>query len=220
MMKKILPPERVITSKAHIRVLIADDNPLIRCGLQSILSTDPYILLVAETNNGEDMQNLCLKYKPDVLLLDLHLLGSSLKEIVTYVHKYCPATRILILTTSDDETHIRELIKAKISGYLSKEESPTMIVQAIHTVMQGCACFSSSMLERLEALIAIPLLTPREQEIVQLLALGHTDQKIGFELGLSERTIRYHLRKIYEKLGVKTRVEAAVQAAKRGWIRE
>jgi DNA-binding NarL/FixJ family response regulator len=203
---------------APIRVLIADDHPLIRAGLGSTLASEPDILLVGEASSGEEAQRLCQDQRPDVLLLDLRMPGPSALETVACLRQYCPETKVLMLTAYDDEAHVHWLVEAGVAGYLLKDEAPATVVQAIRAVMDGGAWFSGRVAEKLARSGETPALTRREQEVLRLVVLGKTDQQIGLELDLAERTVRYYLQKVYEKLGVNTRVGAAVQAVERGWI--
>jgi len=203
---------------APIRVLIADDHPLIRAGLASTLSAEPDVLLVGEAADGEEVQRLCQEQRPDVLLLDLRMPGPPALETVACLRQCCPGTKVLMLTAYDDEAHVRWLVEAGVAGYLLKDEAPATVVQAIRAVMGGGAWFSQKVVEKLARAGEWPALTRREQEVLRLVVLGKTDQQIGLELDLAERTVRYYLQKVYEKLGVNTRVEAAVQAVERGWI--
>jgi DNA-binding NarL/FixJ family response regulator len=208
--------EPISGQEKRIRVLIADDHPLMDTRLKSELNAEYDLLLVGEATNSEEIQIMCDAYQPDVLLLNLDMPGPSAMEIIAKLRQCFPETRVLILTSCADQEYARGLVNAGVTGYLLKEESPQVVAQAIHAAMQGGAWFSQRVAEKLAQPTNLPALTQREQDILRSIAQGKTDQQIGLDLGLSERTIRYDLQRIYEKLGVTTRVEAAVQATKRG----
>ena len=121
-----------------IRVLIADDHPLIRTALRGTLAPAPDIHVVGEASNGTETIHRCQQLRPDVLLLDLSMPGPSALDIVAQLRTSMPSTRILVLTAFDDDAYVRPLIGAGIHGYLLKDEAPDVIVQAIRTVSRGC----------------------------------------------------------------------------------
>jgi two-component system NarL family response regulator len=196
--------------KMRIRVLVADDHPLIRAGLQSSLANEPDMFVVGEATNGEEVQRLCLKSKPDVLLLDLRMPGPSALETIAYLRQHHPQTRVLMLTAYDDEAHVRWLVEAGVAGYLLKEEAPATVVQAIRAVMGGGSWFSQQVAEKLARPTESPALTQREREVLRLIAQGKSNQQIAEELSIAETTVRFHLRNLYSKVGVTSRAEAIV----------
>ena len=202
--------------KASIRVVIADDHPLIRAGLQSSLTSETDLLVIGEAANGEETQRLCEDHQPDVLLLDLRMPGPSALETLDYLRQHSPHTRVLMLTAFDDEAHVRGLVEAGVAGYMLKEEAPATVSEAIRAVMQGCTWFSQSVAQRLAMPTESPTLTPREQEVLRLLAHGGTNQKIAEELCVAEITVRFHLRNIYSKIDADTRAQAVRWAMQHG----
>lgn len=202
--------------KASIRVVIADDHPLIRAGLQSSLTSEADLLVVGEAANGEETQHVCEDQQPDVLLLDLRMPGPSALDILAYLQQHCPNTRVLMLTAFDDEAHVRGLVEAGVAGYMLKEEAPAAVSEAIRAVMQGCIWFSQSVAQRLAQPTESTTLTQREQEVLRLLAHGETNRKIAEELCVAEITVRFHLRNIYNKIDVGTRSQAVRWAMQHG----
>lgn len=202
--------------KSRIRVLIADDHPLVRAGLQSSLIEEPDLLIVGEAMNGEETQRLCKDYQPDVLLLDLRMPGPSALETMAYLRQHCSHTRVLMLTAFDDEAHVRGLVEAGVAGYMLKEEAPAAVSEAIRTVMQGCTWFSQSVAEKLVQATKSATLTSREEEVLGLLAHGKTNRNIAAELCIAEITVRFHLRNIYRKIDVSTRAQAVRWAMQHG----
>ena len=210
-----------------IRVLVADDHPLMRTGICATLTAEPDMMLVGEAADGDEAQRLCQECNPDVLLLDLNMPGPSAFETVAFLREHCPQVKVVMLTAYDDDVYVRGLVAAGVAGYVLKDEIEEAVVRAIRTVMQGDTWFSRSVVEKLAQQAngeappsAKPTLTERESRVLQLLVAGKTDQQIGQELDVAERTVRRHLRNIYDKLRVNSRVEAATQAVRLGLVEE
>jgi len=210
----------------QIRVLLADDHPLVRAGIRATLCSEPDLIFVGEAADGYEARRLAEELRPDVLLLDLSMPGPPAVETVTYLRQHCPDVKVLVLTAYDDDAYVRGLVSAGVAGYVLKDEVPEAVVRALHSVMQGDTWFSRSLMQRLSQNPASDadasseegesLLTGRELQILQLLVAGKTDREIGQALSLSERTVRYCLRNIYDKLRVSNRIEAACRASQLG----
>ncbi len=215
-------------SHSHIKVLVADDHPLVRKGIVTTLTAESDLKVVGEATEGDEVQLACRRLQPDILLLDLNMPGMSSLEIMSILAEQCPSTRVIVLTAHDDIGYVRHMISMGAVGYLLKDEALSAVVQAIRTVMRGGKWFSEPILMKLvsEPSEDLPLmgkfvaLTEREITLLKLMAMGHSDAEIGQLLNLSERTIRHYLRTIYDKLGVNSRVEAAVQAVRYGLLDE
>lgn len=209
-----------------IRVLLADDHPLVRAGIRATLCGEPDLIFVGEAANGIEARSLSEELEPDVLLLDLSMPGPPAVETVTYLRERCPNTKVLILTAYDDDAYVRGLIKAGVAGYILKDEVPEAVVRALHSVRDGGTWFSRPLMQRLAKTPSFasdtteegdePQLTGREVQILLLLVEGQTDREIGQALNVAERTVRYCLRNIYDKLGVSNRTEAAFRASQLG----
>jgi DNA-binding NarL/FixJ family response regulator len=206
---------------ATIRVLLADDHALVRDGLRAGLLAEPDLCLVGEAADGHEAQRLCLEHRPDVLLLDLNMPGPSPFETVTLLREQCPETRVLALTAYDDDAYVRGLVGIGIAGYVLKDETIRTLVDAIRTVARGDPWFSQRVVAKVVSSTAETpgttegfSLTDRELEILRLIVAGKTEQEIGQALGIAERTVRYALRRIYDKLEVNSRIEAVVQAVR------
>ncbi len=194
-----------------------------RAGIRATLTAECDLMLVGEAADGHEAQRLSRELEPDVLLLDLNMPGPSAFETVAFLREHCPQVKVVMLTAYDDDTYVHGLVAVGVAGYVLKDEIEEAVVRAIHTVMQGDTWFSRTVVDKLarsateEASPAEkPVLTERELEVLRLLVAGKTDQQIGQELSIAERTVRRHLRSIYDKLGVDTRVEAAAQAVRQG----
>lgn len=205
-----------------IRVLLADDHPLVRAGIRATLCNETDIIFVGEAADGVEARRLTEELEPDVLLLDLSMPGPSAVDTVTYLRERCPNVKVLILTAFDDDAYVRGLVNAGVAGYILKDEVPEAVARALHTVVEGGTWFSRHLVKKLTQMPSgeveadaeeEPQLTGREMQILQLLVEGLTDREIGQALGLSERTVRYCLRNVYDKLRVSNRVEAAYRAS-------
>lgn len=200
-----------------IRVLLADDHPLIRAGLRSTLEIEPDIDVAGEASDGDDAQRQCATLHPDVLVLDLNMPGSTAVETLASVRDACPHTRVLMLTAYDDDAYVRGLVQAGAMGYVLKDEAPEALVQAVRSVAQGGTWFSQQVIARLVHPVAhdqhgFPSLTEREQQVMRLIAQGWDNARIAGELSLGEQTIRNYVSRLYGKIGVQTRAEAVVWA--------
>ncbi len=212
--------------ESTIRVLLADDHPLMRAGIRATLVTEEDFTFVGEATNGDEVWELCCETKPDVVLLDLNMPGPPAVDTVRFLHEQCPDTNIMILTTCDDGAYVRSLISAGAVGYVLKEEAADVLARAIRAVVQGDTWFSRAVVEKMASLAiqeqpaGAVVLSERERQVLQLVVAGETDRQIGHVLGLAERTVRHYLQSIYSKLGVGTRVEAAVHAVSMGLVKE
>ncbi len=205
-----------------IRVLLADDHPAFRKGISTTLSTHSDILVAGEAASGEEVLLFCKTQCPDVILLDLKMPGISPFTVVPELKTLCARSQVLVLSAYDDDAYVQGLLKQGIAGYLLKDESPEIVVQAVRAVAQGKRWFSQP-IANLIAQAAYPATTrerptEREMEIIQLLKEGHTDSEIAGALTISERTVRYHIANLFTRLDVNSRIEIVVQAIQKGWV--
>lgn len=205
----------------QIRVLLADDHPLIREGIGNTLRRDERLSLVGVATNGEETQRLVADLQPDILLLDLNMPGAPPLETVAVVGENCPQTQILVLSAFNDFVSVRALLRAGVSGYVLKDEAIGTVVRAIRTVVDGGTWFSSDVAQQLaEPEVSAPAFTERENEVLHHLARGWSNRRMAEELDVTERTVRFHLKNIYRKLDVDSRGEAIVWAVQAGYGRE
>lgn len=203
-----------------IRILHADDHPLVREGIRASLSTEPEFIVVGEACDGNEAQAMCLELQPDVLLLDLCMPGPLAEETIQIVKSSCADTKIIILTAYDNEVYIRVLLEANISGYILKDEAVGVVTEAIRTVMQGGFWFSQSITAKMtDAWNSESMLTSREFEVLQLAGEGKSNAQIGEEMNITERTVRKHMENIMQKMQVNNRTEAVKTAIQMGWIK-
>ncbi|MBP1692755.1 MAG: response regulator transcription factor [Chloroflexi bacterium] len=207
-----------------IKVLLADDHPLVRSGIHSLLEKVADIEMVGEASNGEEALRLVAERNPDVLLLDMELPDIEGAQVAQQVHQLYPSVKTLVLSAHDDAVYVREALRLGAAGYLSKEEAPEFIIEAIRGVAQGEQGWVS---RRIAAQITSwiqddkPLearLTLREQEVLRLIVQGKTNQAIANDLNISEKTVEKYIRLIFNKLDVASRVEAAVLAVREGLV--
>ncbi len=200
-----------------LRVLIADDHPLLVQGLRAIVGKTDDINIIGEARHGDDAQRLCRELLPDVLLLGLQMPGASASETIQYVHEYCPTTRIVILTAYDDDIYVHRMMALGVEGYVLKDEIADIVNIAIHTVIQGGSWFSRSVMEKLvqrpfsaPSQFEGPHLTKREQQLLHAIACGWNNVRIANELNITERTVRNYVSQLYDKLAVDSRAELIV----------
>jgi DNA-binding NarL/FixJ family response regulator len=208
---------------SQIRVLLADDHPIIRSGIRLLLEQAPDISVVGETDRGNDVVKLVERLKPDVLLLDMEMPGQSGVDVAQELQQIGAAVRVLVLSAYDDDEYIASLLATGAAGYLTKEEALNTIVDAVRGVARGeegwfsrRAAAQVAALARKEQSRPGVNLTEREEEVLKMLAEGWTNLRMANTLSVSERTVRFHLSNIYEKLGVSSRGEAISWALKRG----
>lgn len=205
-------------SNHAIRVLIADDHPVVRAGLTSMLGTQTELEIVGSAASGEEVLAKLGQAKPDVLLLDLRMHGLSGVETLVAMKRAADETRVIILTSFETDEDIYRAVQAGAQGYLLKDTSLKEMVTAIRTVHAGKRYIPQDIAARLADRMMRTDLTPREIEILKLLSKGPTNKQIGQALGISENTVKNHVNSIIEKLEVSDRTEAATTAIQRGLI--
>jgi DNA-binding NarL/FixJ family response regulator len=207
-----------------IRVVIADDHPLILQGVRETLRKADDITVVGEATRGDDAQRVCQELRPDVLLLDLQMPGPTAHETVTVLHTQCPTVRVVILTAYDDAIYIHRMIATGIAGYVLKDEVTDVVLTAVRTVAQGGTWFSRCVLETLatwQPSVGVqtrrPHLTRREQQLLDGIAQGWRNDRIATELNLTEPTVRHYVSNLYTKLDISSRGETVVWAKEHGF---
>lgn len=208
---------------AKIRVVLADDHPVVRTGIRALLERAPDILIVAEAENGSEVLNLVEKFTPDVLVLDIEMPQLSGVEVAQQIKARRLPVRILALSAYAEEHYVNKILLSGASGYLIKDEAPHMIIEAVRGIAMGEeGWMSRRAVAKLNAHArnndANSELTPREKQVLALVVGGKTNQEIALSLTISESTVEKHVGALLTKLNVSSRVEAAVQAVRKGWV--
>ena len=208
----------------HIRVLIADDHPMFRHGLRSVLESDSRLQLVAEASTGDEAVALAVSLDPHVVLMDLTMPGLNGVQATKQIVAQRPATSILVLTMFDDSASVLAAIRAGARGYLVKGVDRDEILRAVYAAAAGDSTFSQSAATHLARQLAsprdlssaIPGLTGREHQVLALMASGYTNTAIREQLGLSPKTVRNYISAILTKLDASDRDEAIARARAAG----
>lgn len=201
-----------------IRVLIADDHPIIRNGLMMMVTLSPGMEIAAEAANGAEAVNLFRQHQPDVTLMDLRMPDMTGVEAIAAIRQEFPDARIIILTTYDGDENIYQGLQAGAKGYILKDTQLDEIVRAIHTVHSGKNYIPPEVGAKLAERFTHPPLSDREQEVLRLVAQGKSNQAIAAELNITEGTVKFHINNIFSKLGVSDRIQATLVAIKRGLV--
>jgi DNA-binding NarL/FixJ family response regulator len=204
-----------------IRLVVADDHPMFRAGVVASLDAAPDLEVVAQATDAASAVELARELLPDVVLMDIAMPGggiSAARDISTA----CPATRVVMLTVSEDEDDLLAAMKAGASGYVLKGAGATELIGVIRAIHAGqvyvAPALAWGLLREMSKPRTSPFdeLTTREREVLELVASGLGNQEIADRLGLSEKTIKHHMTNILGKLRVRSRVEAALLAAREG----
>ena len=200
-----------------IRILIADDHPVVRDGLSGIFGGAEDFEVVGLASDGEEAVELARRLKPDVVLMDLRM---PRMDGVTAIRRLAPAQRILVLTTFDADTDVLPAIEAGATGYLLKDAPRSELYRAVRAAARGEAVLSPPVATRVlrAARSDEPALSAREVEILELVARGTTNREAAERLFISEATVKTHLIHIYTKLGVPDRASAVAAAYDRGLL--
>ena len=205
-----------------IRIVIADDHPIFRAGLQGLLSAQEDFQVVGEAANGREAVSVVRHTKPDVLLVDLQMPELDGVHAIQEIKHATPATRILVLTTYDSDGDILRAVEAGATGYLLKDTPREELFKAIRATARGESVLSPVVASKLVGRARGPVeksLSAREIEVLTLVARGVSNKIIGKELRISEATVKTHLLHIFAKLGVDDRTAAVTAAMERGVLR-
>ncbi|MDV6012548.1 response regulator transcription factor [Haloechinothrix sp. LS1_15] len=206
----------------RIRLLLADDHPVVRAGLRAVLEAEPDLEVVAEADTAERAVSLAGSSDVDVVLMDLQFGSGMHGAAATEAILAAPgAPRVLVLTTYDTDADILAAVEAGAAGYLLKDTPPEELAAAVRTAAAGSSALAPSVANRLMRRMRVPgtALSKREIEVLQLVADGLSNQEISKRLFLSQATVKSHLVHIFGKLGVDSRTAAVAAATQRGLIR-
>ncbi|GAA3427156.1 response regulator [Streptosporangium sandarakinum] len=212
-----------------IKVLLADDETMIRAGVRAVLAVDPEIEVVAEAADGGEAIRLALAHRPDVVLLDIRMPRMDGLAAVAELRRVAPGTAVVMLTTFGEDDYIARALGEGADGFLLKSGDPRELLAGIHAVAEGAACLSPRVAKRVVSALAdgrmtreasarerVAALTPRERDVLALLAAGLSNARIARRLHLVEGTVKAHVSSILNRLGAENRVQAAIIAHEAG----
>jgi len=203
---------------ARIRVLVADDHPVVRTGLAAVIAQEADLQLVAEAADGRQAVALFAEHRPDVVLIDLRMPVMDGIEAIRAITREFPAARILALTTYEGDADIQRALEAGASGYLLKDMLLTEVITAVRAVHRGERVIPPAVAAQLAQFTPRSDLTEREIEVLGLVAGGLSNKEVAHTIGRTDETVKIHLKNIFAKLGVADRTEAVTQALTRGLI--
>jgi NarL family two-component system response regulator LiaR len=214
-------------TEKQIKILITDDQAIVRKGIRALLATEPNIKVIGEAENGLDAVSQAKNLQPDVILMDLVMPEMDGIEAIGHIAAQQPDVRILVLTSFATDDKVFPAIKAGALGYLLKDSSPEELVQAIRQVYQGEPSLHPTIARKVLQELQHPPeperpptsepLTEREVQVLQLIVRGLSNQQIGDRLAISEATVRTHVSNILSKLHLASRTQAALYALQQGW---
>jgi DNA-binding NarL/FixJ family response regulator len=202
-----------------IRLLIADDHPVVRDGLTGMFARDPGFEVVGEASDGAEAVRLARALRPEVILMDLRMPGTDGVTAITELVRTGVPSRVLVLTTYDTDSYVLPAIEAGATGYLLKDAPREELLRAVRAAAEGRSVLSPSVAARLMNRVRTPapeVLSRREIEVLELVAAGTSNRETAARLFVSEATVKTHLLHIYAKLGVSDRAAAVAEAYKRG----
>lgn len=209
-----------------VRVLVVDDQSMVRAGFRRLLTGEEGIEVVAEASNGLEAVEKAARFRPTVALMDIRMTELDGLEATRRILAADPAARVLVLTTFDLDEYVYEALRAGASGFVLKDDPPEQLIAAVRTVAAGDALLSPAVTKRvIKQFVRVPRpappreleeLTDREREILQLIAAGLSNAEIGERLYIGETTVKTHVTHIFQKLGLRDRVQAVVLAYQTG----
>jgi DNA-binding NarL/FixJ family response regulator len=214
-----------------VRVLLVDDDDLMRAGLRSVLSSDPTIEVVGEASDGRAAVEETRQLRPDVVLMDVRMPNVDGISATREVLESRPEVKVVILTTFEEDDYIFGALRAGAAGFLLKRTSPEELIRALHTVATGDALLSPPVTRRvIERMAQEPVpeapsserllvLTPREREVLELVGRGLSNREIAKTLVVEESTVKTHVKRILAKLRLRDRVQAVIFAYESGLVR-
>jgi DNA-binding NarL/FixJ family response regulator len=216
-------------SDTALRILMADDHPIVLAGLKALVQADARLQIVGEARDGRSALRLASSLRPDVIVLDLSLPELGGAEVVKALRAEQPDCRVLVLTVHEDRATLRQLLDLGVAGYLVKRSAADDLVRAIHAVAAGGTYLDPAIAgkvvsggqstSRAQGENGVEL-SERETDVLRLIANGHSNKEISARLAISVKTIETYKARAMEKLGFKTRVDVVRFAAGKGWLPE
>jgi DNA-binding NarL/FixJ family response regulator len=207
-----------MTSVGEIRIIVVDDQAVVRQGFVSLIGTVPDMRVIAEGMNGREAVALYREHKPDVVLMDLRMPEMGGVEAISAIRREFSDAKVIVLTTYDGDEDIYRSLQAGAQGYLLKDMFFEELESAIRAVHAGGRKIPGVVAERLAGRMGGSDLTGREHEVLELIVRGLSNKEIGSALGISEATVKSHINSILGKLGVTDRTQAATTALQRGIV--
>ncbi len=206
------------TGSQRISILTVDDHPLLRDGIAALIASEPDLTLVGACATGHEAVQQFRALRPDVTLMDLQMPGMTGDDAIIAIRREFPDARIIVLSTYAGDVQVMRALKAGASGYLLKNQVPQDLLNTIRSVHAGRKTFSPDVSVELATHAMDDALTPAEIDVLRLIAAGHSNKRIGDELGITEDTVKGRVRNILSKLGANDRTHAAIIGLKRGII--
>ncbi len=200
----------------QLRVIIVDDHPIVRAGLEAVISDQPDMVVVGQAATGGEGVGLALKERPDVVLMDLGLPEMNGVDAIAAIRAEWSNARVMVLTTYDGDEDIYRALETGAQGYLLKDTPRAELLEAIRAVGRGQKRILPEVAARLVERIGAPALTERELDVLRLMAQGRSNKAIGGELHISEGTVKFHVTNILGKLGADDRTHAVTSALQPG----
>ena len=208
-----------------IRILLADDHPVVREGIRNRLIGEADCIVVGEAVNGDEAISQARRLRPDVVLLDVAMPGPGAVPVLETLHQAVPEAKVLVVSAFDDDKYIFGTLAAGAAGYALKGERLSTLVEAVRTVARGEAWLSPRVAAKVthralgeRTRVAGTPFTGREHEVLELMAQGKENAEIAACLVISEQTVKFHVGNIYTKMGVTSRTAAVVEAIRNGWV--
>ncbi len=210
-----------------IRVLLADDHAVLRAGLRIMIDGQADMQVLAEAGTAEDAVQLCLDRRPDVVVLDMAMPGGGSLDAIRTIRKTCESCKVLVLTMYDDRSYLRSVLDAGGSGFVAKRAADTALLTAIRAVHEGRSYIDVSLDDQPVPVPPTPMrsrsselgvLSSREQEVLELVAHGHTNREIAQKLDIGVKSVDTYRSRLSDKLGLKTRAELVRYALEQGLL--
>ena len=207
-----------MSQRTNIRIIVADDHPMVREGLCAILSRREAITVIAQASTGREAVDLHRLHLPDVILMDLSMPQMNGIQATRVILSENPNARVIIFSASDGEDSVYEVMQAGARAYLLKESSATVLLNTIHVVAAGQTYLPTELAAKLACRLQMPNLTGRELEVLKYIVTGKSNREIGSTLFISEGTVKSHVNRILDKMKAKDRTQAAMLAVRRGLV--
>jgi two-component system NarL family response regulator len=201
-----------------IKILVADDHPIVRDGVLSVLQAVKDMQVVAQAADGVEAVELVKKHRPDIVLLDLRMPRLDGLEVIAQIHSLGLPSKVIVLTTFESEQDVHLALKAGARSYLLKDTPRPMLLETIRQVHRGQTCIPPRIGQKLVDNMSHPVLSGRELDIIKLIAAGRSNKEIGDQLGITEGTVKTHVKSLLKKLDAPGRTAAVKEAVHRGLV--